>query len=64
MLACLCPCPLPWTVCSEEIESDVTAECSKLGPLDGPVRVYKNHPEGVVGVKFKTGDAVAATVIG
>ncbi|CAM6050416.1 unnamed protein product [Sphagnum compactum] len=35
-----------------EVEEDVMAECTKIGPIDR-LRVYENHPEGVVMVKFK-----------
>ncbi|BBN01358.1 HIV Tat-specific factor 1 [Marchantia polymorpha subsp. ruderalis] len=35
-----------------ELESDVAEECTKIGPIER-LRVYENHPEGVVMVKFK-----------
>ncbi|XP_061342617.1 splicing factor U2AF-associated protein 2 [Gastrolobium bilobum] len=35
-----------------ELEKDVKEECVKLGPVDA-VKVYENHPQGVVLVKFK-----------
>ncbi|KAG0555053.1 hypothetical protein KC19_12G140400 [Ceratodon purpureus] len=35
-----------------EVEEDVMTECTKIGPIER-LRVYENHPEGVVMVKFK-----------
>ncbi|KAL3677846.1 hypothetical protein R1sor_020802 [Riccia sorocarpa] len=35
-----------------DLESDVAEECTKIGPIER-LRVYENHPEGVVMVKFK-----------
>eukprot|EP00879_Flechtneria_rotunda_P023463 GHRR01024819.1.p1 GENE.GHRR01024819.1~~GHRR01024819.1.p1 ORF type:complete len:251 (+),score=88.02 GHRR01024819.1:244-996(+) len=42
-----------------ELEADVLAECVRLGPVD-KVRVYANHPDGVVSVKFKKEEPAAA----
>ncbi|CAM6094300.1 unnamed protein product [Calypogeia fissa] len=35
-----------------ELEVDIAEECTKVGPIER-LRVYENHPEGVVMVKFK-----------
>ncbi|KAH9310841.1 hypothetical protein KI387_025876, partial [Taxus chinensis] len=35
-----------------DLEADITEECSKIGPIER-VKVYENHPKGVVQVKFK-----------
>ncbi|XP_059634572.1 splicing factor U2AF-associated protein 2-like isoform X1 [Cornus florida] len=35
-----------------ELEADVHEECVKLGPVES-VKVYENHPQGVVLVRFK-----------
>ncbi|KAJ7534422.1 hypothetical protein O6H91_13G093700 [Diphasiastrum complanatum] len=39
-----------------ELEADVADECSKIGPIER-LRVYENHPDGVVMVKFKEREA-------
>lgn len=35
-----------------DLEADIAEECSKIGPIER-VKVYENHPNGVVQVKFK-----------
>lgn len=44
-----------------EVEADVLAECSKLGPVE-KVKVYKLHPDGVVSVKFKQEEHVQGCI--
>eukprot|EP00897_Mesotaenium_endlicherianum_P000914 jgi/Mesen1/10823/ME000093S10340 len=39
-----------------ELEADVAEECHKLGPTER-IKVYENHPEGVVLVRFKDREA-------
>uniref|UniRef100_A0A1D1ZUN1 Splicing factor U2AF-associated protein 2 n=2 Tax=Auxenochlorella protothecoides TaxID=3075 RepID=A0A1D1ZUN1_AUXPR len=41
---------------SEEIERDVLAEAGRLGRVE-KVKVYKGNPDGVVSIKFATGEA-------
>eukprot|EP00850_Spirogloea_muscicola_P011000 SM000066S20475 [mRNA] locus=s66:487702:491437:- [translate_table: standard] len=40
----------------KELEGDVAEECSKMGAVE-KVRVFENHPEGVVTVRFKDKNA-------
>uniref|UniRef100_A0A7S0RM91 RRM domain-containing protein n=1 Tax=Chlamydomonas leiostraca TaxID=1034604 RepID=A0A7S0RM91_9CHLO len=44
---------------AEELEGEISAECAKCGPVD-KVRVFKDHPQGVVSVRFTTAEGVAA----
>lgn len=45
----------------EQLEVDVSSECTKLGPVD-KVCVYKAHPQGVVSVRFRTEEAAQACI--
>ncbi|KAL9254085.1 17S U2 SnRNP complex component HTATSF1-like protein [Drosera capensis] len=36
----------------KELEEDIRNECAKFGPVDS-VKVYENHPNGVVSVRYK-----------
>ncbi|KAF5838671.1 hypothetical protein DUNSADRAFT_2435 [Dunaliella salina] len=44
---------------AEDLEKEVLAEATKLGPVE-KVRVFKDHPDGVVSVKYKTDEGAAA----
>jgi len=39
-----------------ELKEDITAECSKMGPVDKVV-IFEHNPEGVIVLKFKNGVA-------
>ncbi|GAX77606.1 hypothetical protein CEUSTIGMA_g5050.t1 [Chlamydomonas eustigma] len=41
---------------AEELESDVRAECGKLGAVE-KLRLFKSNPEGVISIKFKDAEA-------
>mmetsp|Transcript_30430 Transcript_30430/g.97244 ORF Transcript_30430/g.97244 Transcript_30430/m.97244 type:complete len:105 (+) Transcript_30430:89-403(+) len=45
----------------EEMEQDVSSECGKMGKVER-VRVYHNHKEGVVSVRFKEPEGAIACI--